>query len=145
MPKTSDERDDSNGGADVRCEIRWPTNVMRRFRHHVELVDQKHGEAHLRNHLEYCLPGKDSEIAREAELRNAKAVLHIYGDHPDVEAGKRRATDIWLWRMGVKQLEPIAGSWEENRLPEGALEQMAAAEIARVKQQKRQKQKTEEE
>jgi hypothetical protein len=113
MARTLNERDRAQSDPAVRCEVRWPTDSFSRFRRHVELAE--FGEKTLEAQLDYCLPGKDRESSREDEKRRALSVVRLYADHPDVESGIRKASEIWLARKGLIALEPKEGSIETNR------------------------------
>jgi len=95
-----------------RCAVKWPGDRFRAMRRHVEAAEA--GRATLEAHLEECLPGKQFAHDRAAEIRIVLGILRQNSLHPDVESGKRKASEIWLADLGVIKLEEIPGSWETS-------------------------------
>jgi hypothetical protein len=96
----------------ARCAVKWPADRFRALRHHVEAAEA--GRGTLEAHLEECLPGKDHQYDRAAEIRVVLGILRQNSLHPDVQSGKRKASEIWLADLGIIELKEIPGSWQTS-------------------------------
>ena len=100
MARPKDKLAASDG---IRCAARWPTSRFKQRRMHVELAETS---AELfQMHLKDCLPGSERDHARRADEKITLAIVRMHSKHPDVEAGRRKPSEIWLEYLAARSRE----------------------------------------